>query len=189
MAISCESYEAFLKGTCSNCKKDTNICVKFGFHSQQGYNLSNLSPDSHVNPLYLLTSATRPFCLTHYKISIKMANQTVHDGDVGTLSIKLVTKNNRTSERINLNVKESKFDGGEIYSYFVTSNDIGGSVEKVKIVYDYKLNTIRLRNPEIYVEFFAVESMEHNSLVKICPVNGQPLVNGFLYEFSKYNCN
>ncbi|KAL7011739.1 hypothetical protein ACKWTF_014420 [Chironomus riparius] len=189
MAISCESYEDFLKGTCSSCNEDGHACVKFGFHSQSSFNLLNTTHQSPMKPLYLITASSAPFCKIHNKITIKMANSSVHAGDVGTLSIKLISKGNKTSERINLNEKETKFETGEAYTFFVTSTDIEGPVERIKIVYTYEFNMLRLKNPEIYVDFIAVQSMEYNSLINACPKNGQPLINSFVSEFNEMFCS
>ncbi|XP_070507924.1 pancreatic triacylglycerol lipase-like isoform X2 [Chironomus tepperi] len=188
MAISCKSYEDFLKGLCSNCNDDENVCMSFGFHSKLSYNQLKISQQSSMKPLYLLTASSTPFCRVHYKINIKMANNSIHQSDIGTLSIKLITNDNKISEIIYLNEKESKFEVGETYSFFVTSNDVGGPAEKVKIIYNYKFNTIRLKNPEIYVEYILVQSMEYNKSIKICSENRQPLINGFMSEFDKIFC-
>jgi hypothetical protein len=185
VAISCESYERFLEGLCTECNKDEHVCIKFGFQSQSSYD--KLSLKSHIDPLYLLTSSASPYCLVHYKISIKLANETVHQGDVGSLRIKFIFEDNTTSDAINL-TNRMDFRAGNVYSFFVTDRSMQESIKSTKIIYNYELNLIRLKNPEIFVEFIEIQSMEYGGKFRFCSKNAEPLVNGFASEFKNEFC-
>jgi len=117
-----------------------------------------------------------------------MANEAIHKGDVGSLSIKIYFKGNKSSEKIDL-TDQMDFMAGNIYSFFVTSSDIKEDINSMKIIYNYKLSLLRLKNPEIFIEFVEIQSMEYGRKLMVCPRNGEPLVSSFVSEFREEFCS
>ena len=140
-----------------------------------------------MKPFYFLTASSAPFCMIHYKITIKMANETVHKGDVGSLSIKILFDGNKSSDKIDL-TDQMEFIAGKVYSFFVTSHNIKDDIQSIRIIYKNELNMLRLKNPEIFVEFVEIQSMEYGRNLKFCPSNREPLVNSFVSEFKSEFC-
>lgn len=77
MSITCDSYEAFKKGKCSNCNRDENFCIRFGFHSRPSYKAVFEKGHYTSSPIatYLLTADRPPFCSAHYKVTVKISGK------------------------------------------------------------------------------------------------------------------
>jgi hypothetical protein len=116
-----------------------------------------------------------------------MKNETVHKGDVGSLSINMYFKGNKISEKLDL-TDRMDFKAGNIHTFFITSSDIKEDIQSINVVYNYNLSFLRLKNPEIFVEYVEIQSMEYGTKVMVCPRNGEPLVNGFVSEFKGEFC-
>lgn len=117
-----------------------------------------------------------------------MAELTVHKGDVGTLSLRLISSDGRKSDKIEMVKSQMDFNAGKEYNFLVSSNDIGKDIISVRVLYSYKLSLLRLKNPEIFVEYINVESMEYGIRTKMCSENRQPLLNGFVRELKNEYC-
>lgn len=74
----CESYEAFVKGKCSNCNRDGHFCIKFGFHSRPGFRRAMdrgyLQLIQSPIATYLLTTDKEPFCAAHFKVTVVISS-------------------------------------------------------------------------------------------------------------------
>eukprot|EP00111_Clytia_hemisphaerica_P006589 TCONS_00019093-protein len=63
-AFKCKSYKAFLKGECTNCRKDEDACQHQGFHVSRNAR----------GKYYLLTMKKKPFSGHHYHVCMKTGN-------------------------------------------------------------------------------------------------------------------
>lgn len=105
LAVTCDSYEAFLEGKCFNCTGGAgNNCLNFGFHSQQSYNqLQGSGSVSSGQPLkaYLKTNSKSPYCRSHYKVSAFISSSVEsagNGGEVGILSVNVQSDKDRDRE-------------------------------------------------------------------------------------------
>lgn len=176
MSITCESYEAFRKGKCANCNRDGNYCIRFGFHSRGSYKAVFENGYYNTSPIatYLLTSDEEPFCAAHYKITVKVSDSEEsrsHGGEIGELYLKLKSKDVE-SRKIQFNPMPVFFSPGSNHTFLSIGDDVE-DIEKINVEYRFKqtLNplTWRIFTPRIHVEWIIVESMEHNTFIKVCP--------------------
>lgn len=94
MGIACDSFDDFKEGHCFGCSEDGHQCVRFGMNSHQSY--QDLISDRRVPdvgaPLrvYLMTGPSRPFCRSHFKVTIHISSSDesqLHGGEIGILSM------------------------------------------------------------------------------------------------------
>lgn len=191
MSITCDSYEDFKKGKCASCNRDGNFCVRFGFHSHLSYKSIFEKGYFNSSPIatYLMTGEKDPFCTSHYRVTVKISGSEesrLHGGEIGILFLKLRSEGAET-RKIQLNQLSVYFSPGSNHTFMTTGDDIE-DIETVMVEYDYKQTmnplTWRLKTPRIYVEFITVESMEHNTFIKVCPHHQLPVaeVQGVLFK-------
>ena len=182
MSITCESYEAFRKGKCASCNRDGNYCIRFGFHSRASYKALFDKGYYSSSPIatYLLTADKEPFCAAHYKITAKISDSEEsrqHGGEIGELYIKLKS-GNFESRKIQFNPMPVYFSPGSNHTFLAFGDDVE-DIETIKVEYKFKQTfnplTWRIFTPRIYVEYIVIESMEHNSFIKLCPHHQLPV--------------
>lgn len=102
-AVTCDSYEDYRLGKCVVCGENNHHCLRMGLSSYEDYRkLVRKGTIKDGDPLvaYLLTGAEPPFAREHFKITVKVSNSEEsedHGGEVGTLTINLVTLEKKSS--------------------------------------------------------------------------------------------
>lgn len=197
MSITCENYDAFKKGKCSQCNHDGHYCIRFGFHSRSSYQSvlkKRLYDDNEPIATYLMTTGKEPFCAAHYKITVKISESEesrLHGGEIGSLFIKLKSENVETS-KILFNPIPVFFSPGSNHT-FLTIGDHVESIDTIKVEYQFKQTfnplTWRIFTPRIYVESIMIESMEHNFFIKLCPHHGLPVSQDQGILFKESSCD
>lgn len=94
LGIACESYDDFKEGHCFDCNNDDSQCVSFGMKSRESFqNLMSAHRVPDVGaPLrvYLMTGAGRPFCRTHFRVTIHISSSKdslLHGGEIGIFTL------------------------------------------------------------------------------------------------------
>lgn len=93
IAIGCESYEKFKTGHCFECNTNDHYCFQFGLNSINSYeHLKGLGKMLGNRPqkVYLMHTLNDRYCMTHYKITLRMSGSQesiIHGGEVGIMSI------------------------------------------------------------------------------------------------------
>lgn len=199
MGITCSSFDAFKSGKCSQCNRNENFCIKFGFHSFESY--KNFYSSGHVIAgysstlnAYLTTSDKKPYCKAHYKVHVKVAENDesrMHGGEVGFLYVKLKTEYGEVGKFL-INQYSVYFKPGANHSFFA----IGDSAEHIqRITVDYKHKstanplTWRVFTPKIYLEYLTIESMEHGWKKTFCPHHSLPISSGEGLVFREESCD
>jgi pancreatic triacylglycerol lipase len=199
MAITCDSFESFRKGRCSRCNRDGNHCFQFGFHAPQSYR-SHFS-QGHVlqtGPIatYFMTSPKEPFCKTHFKVTVKVAENDesrMHGGEVGFLYLKLKSSKVENAKFL-VNQQSVHFGPGMNYTFLAIGDDIE-DVRSALVDYRHKSTanplTWRVFTPKIYLEYILIESMEHPSggELKMCPNHGHAISSGDGLLFKEDSCD
>ncbi|GAB0094042.1 pancreatic triacylglycerol lipase [Sergentomyia squamirostris] len=186
MAISCEDYESFKAGNCFKCDRDGHKCFQFGFHSYKSYRRaieSGSIRESASIQAYLMTDAQKPYCRTHYKVKIKISNSEesiLHGGEIGIMSIIIKSQHNTETEKMPFSEEATFYEPGHKYVTVMPGKDVG--IPKYAIVnWEYKTNplnplTWRVISPRVYIEYIIVESLEHKSSLRLCPMFNNPVV-------------
>lgn len=96
MGIVCDSFDDFKEGHCFDCNKDDSRCMRFGMRSQESFqNLLSARRVTEVGaPLrvYLMTGNDRPFCRSHYRVTIHISSSDeskLHGGEVGIVAMEI----------------------------------------------------------------------------------------------------
>jgi pancreatic triacylglycerol lipase len=200
MAITCDSFESFKKGQCSHCNRDNNFCFRFGFHSISSY--KHFFSSGHVQLGYtstintfLTTNDKKPFCRAHYKVFVKVAGNDesrMHGGEVGFLFLSLKSEHRHPGSKFDINQVPVYFGPGTNHTFMAVGED-AVNVKSAIVDYKYKSTanplTWRVFRPKIYLEFVAIESMEHNWRIQLCPHHSLPISSGEGLEFTEEACD
>ena len=71
IGVECESWDSFVEGECPGCRKDMDNCDEMGFHA---FAKLNGARPNRLRSLYLYTDEKRPFCKTHYRVTIVLSD-------------------------------------------------------------------------------------------------------------------
>lgn len=181
-AIMCESYDAFKKGKCTLCNQNDNLCFRFGFHSRAHYDKAlkrKLIDGTSSIATYLLTSASPPYCVTHFNIAVKISDSEesqLHRGESGHLNFTLRGREERP-QTIEFNPLSQKiFKPGTTITKLTTSTEVIDSIELASVISvlfsppkSFNILRFRIGKPKIYIEFIQIESMEYSWSQRLCP--------------------
>ncbi|XP_064477436.1 pancreatic triacylglycerol lipase-like [Ornithodoros turicata] len=121
LGFECSSYDAFLKGHCTNCWTDGSACAPMGYHADAWRRFRN---DTRVRKMYLVTNAHKPFCAHQYFIAVHTGSDNgtaPSDGD-----IYLTLKGSKGNAKVRLNKKSMTFLCHAMYTFIAhTTTDIG----------------------------------------------------------------
>lgn len=102
-----------------------------------------------------------------------------------------LNRDDAETRKIQFNPMPVYFSPGSNHT-FLTIGDDAEDIETIKVEYKFKqtLNplTWRIFTPRIYVEFIIIESMEHNTLVKVCPHHNLPVAEDQGVLFKEDSC-
>uniref|UniRef100_U5ETF1 Putative pancreatic triacylglycerol lipase n=1 Tax=Corethrella appendiculata TaxID=1370023 RepID=U5ETF1_9DIPT len=200
MSITCESYDAFKNGDCFKCNENGHLCLEFGFRSYESYKRIRHTTqviDNQPIKAYLMTKGEKPFCRTHYKVTVKVSSSEesiLHGGEIGIMSIIIRGHHNNVSEKIDFAEESTYYEPGEIYSTVIPANSVG-IPQEATLNWEYKYNPLNpltwriLSSPRVYVEYIILESLEHRSRIRLCPIFQMPVVAGQPSVFIQENCH
>lgn len=161
-------------------------------HYQQIVEKSRPNPILAPIATYLLTHDQEPFCAAHYRVTVKISDSEAsrqHGGEVGTLIIKLHSRNADT--KLSYNANPIFFKPGSNHTFMAIGGDLDG-IETMKVAYKFKQTfnplTWRVFTPKIYVEYITIESMERNTFDTLCPHHSLPVVDEEKVLFKKSSC-
>lgn len=104
--VACDTYESFLKGHCTCKGQDNGFCIKFGLDAHISYSryigTKQLSSGLPIKT-YLMTGHQKPFCRSHFKMTIIMSGSQEsvgHGEEVGILSVEVSSMNGARTEKI-----------------------------------------------------------------------------------------
>lgn len=84
------------------------------------------------------------------------------------------------------------FSPGSNHTFLTIGDDVA-DIETIKVEYRFKQTfnplTWRIFTPRIYVEFIVIESMEHNTLIRVCPHHKLPVAEDQGVLFKQDSCN
>lgn len=93
--VACDSYENFLTGQCTCKGRDDGFCIQMGLDAHTSYNryigTKQLSSGLPIKA-YLMTGHQKPFCRSHFKMTIIMSGSEEslgHGEEVGILSVEV----------------------------------------------------------------------------------------------------
>lgn len=113
-----------------------------------------------------------------------------HGGEIGVLYLKLNGDDDET-RKIQFNPMPVYFSPGSNHTFLTTGDDVE-DIETIKVEYRFKQTfnplTWRIFTPRIYVEFIIIESMEHNTLIKVCPHHKLPVAEDQGVLFKEDSC-
>ncbi|XP_031168487.1 phospholipase A1 member A isoform X2 [Sander lucioperca] len=95
MGIPCFSYEDFLEGRCMNCDVFKGTCPTIGLSENSGI---AMSPVPREQKLFLLTTASPPFCSHHFLLQLEVSPL----GKSAEVEVTLKTQNLGTEQRLRL---------------------------------------------------------------------------------------
>lgn len=199
MAISCESYEDFKLGNCFECNADNHNCFEFGFNSYKSYmekvkkNANIYDEDGYIKA-YLLTGEKAPFCRSHYRTTVFISSSdesVAHRGDIGLISMVIKSRNQKSTEKLVMSKESIYYEPGTNYTVIVPGTEIG-IPEYATINWEYSVSlnpfTWRINTPYIYVDYVYIESLEHNTRLRLCPETKEPIRNGKGVDFKEEYC-
>lgn len=105
--------------------------------------------------------------------------------------IKLKGRHAETS-KIQFNPMPVFFSPGSNHT-FLAFGENAEDIETIKVEYRFKQTfnplTWRIFTPRIYVEFIVIESMEHNTYLKVCPHHELPVEEDQGVIFNEDSCH
>ncbi|XP_055615911.1 pancreatic lipase-related protein 2-like [Toxorhynchites rutilus septentrionalis] len=199
VAIGCESYEKFLAGECFECDVDGHHCIDFGPNAQLSYRRL-IENGNMVEPrqirAFMITGDDSPYCRTHYKVTLVLSDSEesrIHGGEVGKLSLEFIGQQRERSERMEFSKESFTMEPGRNYSSVMAGKDVG-LPKKAFITWEYQTNPLNpmtwrlLATPRIYVAYVIVQTLEHRSRQKFCPVQQEPIQVGRDNDFRAEYC-
>nr|XP_022910033.1 pancreatic triacylglycerol lipase [Onthophagus taurus] len=202
LTISCDSYEAFMNGTCFKCGYKNQHCITFGMNSYQSYlrHLKNPHFKRQVNHTqFFMTTPKSPYCKSHYKISIYVSSHEeskAHGGEIGTLLFTMHTTvdgSGKKSDKISLD-KEHYHEPGGNYTYVIPGDGLK-NLKAVEVEWNYNTNFINpltwriMATPRIYIDKIEVEALESGERITVCPKDQKPLINSDSQILLKSYCS
>lgn len=187
--ISCDNYDDFKEGYCFDCNQDDGYrCFKFGLKSIDSYEQlvsQGKIMDAEPIKVYLMTNGKSPYCRTHFKVTIKISSSIesrMHGGEVGDMSIIIHADQYNATEKMRLSpeIVSRYYEPGLEYTAVTPGRDIG-IPKYAYLEWEYKANPLNpltwriLTTPRVYVEYITIESLEHRSKLKLCPIFGTPV--------------
>lgn len=104
--VVCDSYENFLEGQCTCKGTDKGFCLRFGLDAkssyQRLYGTKQLASGLPIKA-YLMTGREKPFCRSHFKMTIFMSGTVEslgHGEEVGILNVEVQSPDGYRTERI-----------------------------------------------------------------------------------------
>lgn len=104
--VACDSYANFLNGKCTCKGRDTGFCLQMGLDAEQSYSryIGTKQPSSGLpTKAFLITGYQKPFCRSHFKLTIIMSGSQEslgHGEEVGILSVEVKSRNGVKTEKI-----------------------------------------------------------------------------------------
>ncbi|XP_063705168.1 pancreatic lipase-related protein 2 [Culicoides brevitarsis] len=202
-AITCESHTEYLLGNCFTCGVDDHYCIKFGYGSRESYQSLYATRDlvsSEALVAYMLTVGKKPYIRNQYKITVNVSNSMeskIHGGEVGKLKIVLYGKDRRNhtlkTEEMFFSEDPKLFEPGHKNTSVVAGSDVQAPIHAI-LEWKYSTNPLNpltwrlLKSPRIYLADITIESLEHRSKIRMCPVLNEPVVEGSQSHFTPENC-
>ncbi|XP_019559646.3 pancreatic triacylglycerol lipase-like [Aedes albopictus] len=200
VAIGCESYEKFLAGDCFECDEDGHYCIDFGPNAWNTYRRlieNGVMMEPRPIRAYMITGDDAPFCRTHYKVTMFISDSEeslVHGGEIGKMAVEMIGSKRERSSRMELSQEPLYFEPGRNYSAVAAGKDVGMPA-RAFLSWEYKTNpmnpfTWRVMNtPRVYVAYIVVQTLEHRSRQKFCPLNELPVKADQDNEFREEYCS
>uniref|UniRef100_A0A1Y1LZ02 Lipase domain-containing protein n=2 Tax=Photinus pyralis TaxID=7054 RepID=A0A1Y1LZ02_PHOPY len=187
-SIACNSYEDLKSGTCFECGKNGQHCLKFGYHGRELYDhlikTKEISPHKNLVQ-YLITGSDEPFCRAHYRITVDISNSTEskrHGGEVGQFVFKIhSTRDGKGPHSGEVILNEGGYHGPDLQYRAVVSGHLVSHLKTVDIEWRYRSSVINpltwrlMRSPRIYVAKVQIEAMETRQSITVCPKNEEIL--------------
>lgn len=194
MAITCESYEAFKNGSCFECEKGGNHCIKFGYHSRKWYQKlvkERRIKDKDTLALYMMTNPVSPFCRGHYRLTVTISNTNeskVHGGEIGQLWFIVHSRLDESNKGAGANsgrfaLNDGRYhEPGATYRTVVPATAIN-DLKAVTLEWQYHSSMFNpltwrlLSAPRIYVTRVTIDSLESGKSITVCPKHvNKPLI-------------
>lgn len=198
-AITCDSYTSFQQGDCFSCTDGNHHCIKFGYLAEQSYrNLFGTKKHYSSDPIsaYLMTMGEPPYVRNHYKITVMCSTSQesmIHGGEVGMLKLKIHGEDNQRTHQMYFSEEPRLFEPGYKNSS-VTVGDNVGVPQYAILDWEYRQNPLNpltwriLATPRIYLEYIIIESLDHNTQIKMCPILNEPVIAGNENYFKPEGC-
>ncbi|GLV44467.1 uncharacterized protein CBL_10271 [Carabus blaptoides fortunei] len=194
LAITCESYEAFKNGSCFECEKGGNHCIKFGYHSRKWYQTlvkQRKIKDEDTLALYMMTNPASPFCRGHYRITVTISNTNeskVHGGEIGQLWFTAHSRLDENNKGAGANSGRFALNNGRYHEPGVTYRTVVpataiNDIKAVTLEWQYHSSMFNpltwrlLTAPRIYVTRVTIDSLESGKSITVCPKQvNKPLI-------------
>lgn len=173
IAVPCSSWEKFEEGGCFDCVNQ--YCPRFGFDAH---------PGNYRASVYLMTGSEKPFCKTHYKVTIHISRTDEsldHGGEVGVFAIRVLGANGNATESMMLSENTKYYEPGSNHTA-VLPGDAVDKPEAVEITWVYQTSVFNpltwrlLHKPRAYIDSLTIASLEFNTGITVCPDETKTLI-------------
>ncbi|KAK4875022.1 hypothetical protein RN001_011444 [Aquatica leii] len=199
-SIACNSYEDFQNGTCFECDKNGQHCLAFGFQGRSHYDrlVKNkvIRPDQNLVQ-YLMTGADKPFCRTHYRITVNVSNSNEskrHGGEIGQLIFKVhSTRDAKGTHSGELLLSEGGYHGPGMQIRAVVPGHAISHLKTVEVEWRYTSSVLNpltwrlVKTPRIHVFSVRVDNLETKQSVTVCPKD-EEIVSGVVQKMMSSYC-
>ncbi|CAH0554374.1 unnamed protein product [Brassicogethes aeneus] len=172
IAHQCANFNQFMGGKCFNCKPGSN-CAIMGYHADNTPGLDNeVSPQTKIDTIgskyFLTTGREYPYCNRMYRISVELAKPGLAETWVqGFVRASLYSPAGVIHADLTSS-GDTRLEHGTTYTTVVSHPvDLGGSVRKVELNWEYDMNVLEPRtlclfwcNDHLYVKSVMVDEME-----------------------------
>lgn len=114
MAYECPSFEAYMRGECSDCGEDGSMCAAMGERAVEWKRFKKSEP----RRMFTVTNSHSKFCVFPYIVTMITGKKVQYSNGRGVLFLR--EEGNHTS--INLNEGALEFHPEEKYTFFVSSS-------------------------------------------------------------------
>ncbi|XP_022917550.2 pancreatic lipase-related protein 2-like isoform X1 [Onthophagus taurus] len=181
IGIPCESYEKFMNGSCTDCRKSQCLIMRYDSFS------SDVPKNTKV---FLNTNSEPPFCMHTYEIAISVEKHDKMKKLLGFFEFILVDENNKVSfasPSIDGTVARTFLPG---FVHYTIAYAPPPEIDKIKEAKVKWRNTSKfnLKNKSIYVKYITIMrvSEKMNAPVNgLCPEEGPEIKNRDFVHFNK----
>ncbi|XP_012233169.2 pancreatic lipase-related protein 2-like [Linepithema humile] len=173
IAVPCSSWDKFQEGSCFDCVNQ--YCPRFGLDAQ---------PGNYHAAVYLMTGVDRPFCKSHYKVTINISNTNEslsHGGEIGMFVVRAIGANGKKTEKMRLSPTSKYYEPGSTHTV-VLPGDVVGKPNSVEITWEYLTSVFNpltwrlLHTPRAYIDSLTIANLETNHKVTLCPDDSKTLI-------------
>ncbi|XP_066603487.1 inactive pancreatic lipase-related protein 1-like [Prorops nasuta] len=185
LAVPCASWQKFQEGACFDCVNQ--YCPRFGLDAQ---------PGNYHASVYLMTSPEKPFCRSHYRVTIKTSktNESLtHGGEVGMFVVRAVGLNGKRTEKMQLSTGSKYYEPGSVHTVVLPGETVG-KLDHVEVSWEYQtsvFNPLTWRlfyTPRVYIDQLTIDSLESSHGITVCTDDTKELLANQPKILTTTNC-